>query len=403
MSVVIPDIVYVLLTALTGLLVVVVSIPVIISVARLKNLVDLPDNGRKIHRIQIPSLGGIGLFIGLIISYSLWQGSSTATFFPYLMTALIILFAIGVKDDILVAAPLKKFYAQVAASAIVVVGGSMWIPNFDGFLGLHDGLPPVLAIIATIFAFVIIINAFNLIDGVDGLASSVTIVGATFFAIWFFANGFQNEALLAASLAGVLAGFLVYNAPPAKIFMGDTGSLTIGLVMAVLAFRLIGLNAEASVIQMQTPTIFAFSLMIMPMFDTFRIIIIRMIERKSPLYADGRHLHHCLLSYGYGHKGVCKVMVVASLIIITTSFFINHLEVHLYGLVIMVMAFLAVPTAWLYKRILYKQTSKVSSKKSFYDDVVRSCMLGDQNGKANGLQESAAEKYKTRKIKEYTL
>ncbi len=377
------DVIPLILTAITGMVVVAVSIPVIIAVARSKNLVDLPDNGRKIHLIQIPSLGGVGLFIGLMFSYPLWQDSSTSTFFPYLVAALILLFAVGVKDDILVIAPMKKFYAQVIASAIVVIGGKMWIPNFDGFLGLHDGLPPVLAIIATIFAFVIIINAFNLIDGVDGLASYVTIIGATFFAAWFFINGFQHEALLAAALLGTLVGFLFYNNSPAKIFMGDTGSLTIGLVMAVLAFRLIGLNADAAVLPMKTPTVFAFSLMIMPMFDTFRIIIIRLIKRQHPLTADSRHIHHCLFGFGFAHRGTCAVMIIASLIIIAISYFINHLEIHLYGLLIMTMAFLTVPLALLYKRatirLAGKQKSKVIPKNLSYKEAIQACINGNND------------------------
>lgn len=280
-----------LLTVVTGWLVAYYAIPVIVRMARAKNLVDKPDDDRKLHSKSIPSLGGVAILSGFLISYSLWVGWWLPSYYPYMVAALIIMFSAGIKDDIMVISPWKKTVLQIAAAAALVIGGNISLLHFDGFLGVHDGAPEVLASAITIFAIVIIINAYNLIDGVDGLAGSMGIVGALFFGTWFLLNGYIADVLLAVALIG----FLMHNRHPASIFMGDTGSMTIGLVMAVLAFRMISLNPQATVLPLETPTVFAFSLMIVPMFDTFRIIIVRLANKVSPLRADKRHLHHCLM------------------------------------------------------------------------------------------------------------
>lgn len=378
------NLLFVFLAIVTGTIGTAYAIPVIISVAKQKGLIDVPDTERKIHRGKIPTLGGIAMFAGFLISYSIWVGTTIPAYYPFLVAALMILFFIGIKDDILVISPRKKFLAQVGASALVVIGGNVRITHFDGFLGLHDGVPEVLAILATIFAFLIIINAFNLIDGIDGLAGGVTLLGAIFFGIWFFANGYQAEAILAAALAGTSIGFLIYNHHPAKIFMGDTGSLTTGMIMSVLAFRLIALAPESSAIPLQTPTVFAFSLMIIPMFDTFRVIMIRVLNGRAPFSADSRHLHHCLLRFGYNHKEICILLGTAAIIIMVTSYFINHLDVHLYGLIIMVMATAVMPLGWLIKRIVRKEyinkRSKLFDRKAFMEDMIKPCLTNNGNG-----------------------
>lgn len=388
----VPNIVYIILALLTASVITYISIPVIINVARVKNLNDFPDDNRKIHRGKIPNLGGIAMLSGILISYSLWQGLCSTGFYPYLVAALVILFAVGMKDDILTISARKKFFAQLIASAILVVGGKIWITDFNGFLGVHDGLPEIVAIAATVFAFVIIINAFNLIDGIDGLAATVSITGATFFGIWFFLNGHLNEALLATSLVGALASFLYFNRFPARIFMGDTGSLTVGLVMAVLAFRLINLNAESTVFQLNTPTVFAFSLMIMPMYDTFRIILIRTLKGKSPLSADNGHMHHCLLEVGFGHKAICMIMGVATVIIITISFFINHLEIHLYGLLVMLMAGLSMPVSFLVakagKITDNPPEDKEPQESNTLKQFIKTCLKGSNNNHTENKQEN---------------
>ena len=381
-----------IMAILTGLLLTSYAIPPIIRVAKHKDLLDKPDKVRKMHYRSVPNLGGVAILMGFLISYSIWAGSLIPSYYPFLVVGLLILFSSGMKDDVMALSARVKCLAQAAAASIVVVGGNIRLDHFNGFLGIHDGTPEVLAVLATVFAFVIIINAYNLVDGLDGLAGSLGITSALLFGIWFLLNGFMAEAILAASLIGALGGFLRYNRPPAQIFMGDTGSQIIGLLMAVMAFRLIGLNPQATTLQLTTPTIFAFSLMIVPMFDTFRIIIIRMLCNRSPMAPDMRHLHHCMLKLGYGQRAISLLLVIASLLIAAISYFINPFEVHLYGFLIVALGALIAPAAWLLKRKTYT-TNPGKKEITPYPNTLREmftcCTHGLENGSQNGNGQTA--------------
>jgi UDP-GlcNAc:undecaprenyl-phosphate/decaprenyl-phosphate GlcNAc-1-phosphate transferase len=209
----------ILLALATSAIITAYGIPVVIDLAFKKNLTDAPDNNRKIHTRMIPTLGGIAIFMGSIISFSLWVGNEIPVFFPFLVAGSVLLFIVGIKDDLGDMDPDKKFISQVLAASFLVIGGKVRLNFLDGFLGLNT-LPELTAIILTILAFVVIINAYNLIDGIDGLAGTLSLIGTFFFGIWFAANGHFCEAVLAASLAGALMSFLYYNSAPAKIFMG---------------------------------------------------------------------------------------------------------------------------------------------------------------------------------------
>lgn len=339
----------ILLALATSAVITAFNIPVIISLAYRKKLIDIPDNKRKLHKQPTPTLGGIAIFIGIIISFSLWIGESVPVFYPYLVAGSVLLFTVGVNDDILEMNPWKKLSAQIMASAVVVIGGKVRLDFLDGLLGFGS-LPEFVAIALTIFTFVLIINAFNLIDGVDGLAATMALIGAIFFCIWFFVNNHDGESVLAASLTGALVGFLYYNRAPAKIFMGDTGSLIVGLVMAVLAVRLIELNSKSSVFAFEKPTMFALSLLIIPMADTIRVIVVRLMKRKSLFYPDRNHIHHRLLEMGFGHRNICRFLTITHLGIIGVALFLYSLEIHLYMLSLWGLAFMIIPTAHILKR-----------------------------------------------------
>jgi UDP-GlcNAc:undecaprenyl-phosphate/decaprenyl-phosphate GlcNAc-1-phosphate transferase len=355
----------VLLALATSAVITAFDIPVIISLAHKKKLTDIPDNIRKLHKQPTPALGGIAIFVGIIISFSLWIGESVPVFYPFLVAGSVLLFTVGVNDDIFAMNPWKKLIAQIMASSAVVIGGKVRLDFLDGLMGFGL-LPEFVAIIMTIFAFVLIINAFNLIDGVDGLAATMALIGAIFFCIWFFVNNHAGESLLAASLSGALIGFLYYNRAPAKIFMGDTGSLVVGLIMSVLAFRLIELNSKSSVFAFEKPTVFALSLLIIPMADTIRVIGVRLMKRKSPFYPDRNHIHHKLLEMGFGHRNICRFLTITHLGIIGAAMFLYSLEIHLYLLSIFGLAFMIIPTAHILKRwqarIKIKQRQRETQK-----------------------------------------
>jgi UDP-GlcNAc:undecaprenyl-phosphate/decaprenyl-phosphate GlcNAc-1-phosphate transferase len=340
----------ILLAFATSAVITAYDIPVIISLARSKKLVDEPDSFRKLHHRPVPALGGIAIFVGIIISFSLWMGGNMPTFYPFLIAGSVLLLSVGVRDDILAMNAGRKFLAQFLAASAVVIGGNLRLYSLDGFLGISS-VPETVAVIWTILAIVFIINAYNLIDGVDGLAGTLALIGSACFGVWFFINGHIGEAILAASLSGALLGFLYYNMSPARIFMGDTGSLVIGLILAVMAFRLVELNANSKVFSLNSPTVFAISLLIIPVFDTLRVIVVRLIKRKSPFLPDRNHIHHRMIDLGFGHRNICRFLILAKITIIALAAFINQFEIHLYYFAILFMAALILPSATILKRL----------------------------------------------------
>jgi UDP-N-acetylmuramyl pentapeptide phosphotransferase/UDP-N-acetylglucosamine-1-phosphate transferase len=205
-------------------------IPVIIKVATAKKLYDEPDSSRKLHNKPIPAFGGLGMFVGLslclLLTIDFWNGAGE---FQFYMATFLIIFFVGIKDDIVTLTAGKKFAAQLAVAAVLMVKSDLLIMNMHGFLGLHQ-IETTFSYFLTTFSIVVIINAFNLIDGVDGLAGSVGLVTTMIFGCFFLLNGNIPYAVLSFGMAGSLLAFLIYNFHPAKIFMGDTGSLLIGLV-----------------------------------------------------------------------------------------------------------------------------------------------------------------------------
>ena len=220
------------------------SIPIIIQVARDKKLFDEPDE-RKVHKMVIPTLGGLGVFAGFILA-TLLAVPTLSRELQYFAAAAIVIFFLGIKDDILVLSAAKKFIGQLVAAGIIIKFGGVQITNMHGFLNIGQ-LPEFVSICFTVFTIIVIINSFNLIDGVDGLAGSLGLLTSICFGLYFFHIGQLMYAVIAFSLAGSMIGFLIYNFSPAKIFMGDTGSLLIGLINSILVI-LILLSLECNCI-----------------------------------------------------------------------------------------------------------------------------------------------------------
>jgi UDP-GlcNAc:undecaprenyl-phosphate/decaprenyl-phosphate GlcNAc-1-phosphate transferase len=198
---------------------------------------------------------------------------------------------------------------------------------------------------------VVIINAYNLIDGVDGLAGSVSLVSSLIFGTWFSINGHFAEAMLAFVLAGALLGFLFHNFQPARIFMGDTGALMVGFIMAVLAFRMIGLNSGSAPFNLHRPSGIAFAIMIVPMYDTLRVILVRLSKRKSPFKPDNNHLHHRMLKLGFSHRQIAIILSVMTLLLTAIAYFINKWEIHYFLAAILIMASLLLPFLRLWRKL----------------------------------------------------
>ena len=298
------------------------SIPVIIEVAKDKKLYDVPGE-RKVHKVVIPTLGGLGIFAGFILGTLMGVPLSDASVLQYFAAAIMIIFFMGIKDDILILTATKKFVGQLIAAGIIIKFGGIEINNFYGIFGVH-ALPPTAAFLITLFTIVVITNSFNLIDGVDGLAGSLGLLTSIIFGIYFYFSGQVLYSVMALSLAGSLVGFLIYNFSPAKIFMGDTGSLLIGLVNSILVIKFISVASDpTSVIPLASAPALGFAILVVPLFDTLRVVSVRIIHRRSPFWPDRNHIHHFLLDMGLSHKAIALTLPVTNLLLVGMAYILR--------------------------------------------------------------------------------
>lgn len=295
------------------------AMPIIIQVAEMKKLYDLPGE-RKVHKTPIPSLGGLGIFIGftlgLLLSVNL---SATTGEFQYYMAAFLVVFFFGIKDDILVLAPMKKFLGQLFVSAILIFKAGLVIDNMHGFAGIET-INPIVSRIFTLITIVVIMNAYNLIDGVDGLAATVGILTTSIFAAFFYMNGDTFYAILGFTFAASLIAFLIYNYSPAKIFMGDTGSMMIGVVNAILVIRFIQTAEGSKMMPVLASPAMGFGILMMPLLDTLRVFSLRIMRKRSPFSPDRTHLHHLLLDKGLSHRAITLSIGFFVLLFVTVSY-----------------------------------------------------------------------------------
>ena len=300
-------------------------IPAIITVAKVKKLYDEPDDNRKLHKEPIPSLGGLGMFIGFIFSILLTISfSAEAPEFQYYVAAFLLIFFLGIKDDIIIISPVKKFIGQIITSAILIYKAKLVITNMDGFLGVYQ-INTTCSYLLTVFALVVIINAFNLIDGVDGLAGSLGLISSLVFGIFFLINKNIPYAVLAFTFAGSLVAFLTYNFHPAKIFMGDTGSLMIGLVNSILVIKFIETGSNYSYYPVTASPAIGFGILLLPLMDTLRVFSIRIMNGHSPFKPDRNHIHHVLLNHGFDHKRVTFICIIATILITGLTFLFQNI------------------------------------------------------------------------------
>jgi UDP-GlcNAc:undecaprenyl-phosphate/decaprenyl-phosphate GlcNAc-1-phosphate transferase len=326
---------------ITAFIITFLAIPAIITVAKARKLFDLPNN-RSSHDTPTPSLGGIGIFGGVICGIILWTPSEYFDQLQYIIAAIILLFLVGTRDDLVPIPPFKKLIVQILAALILVYKAKVVIHDWWGLLGVN-ALPDLAAFIFSLVAIVGIINAFNLTDGIDGLAGSIGLFCTLFFGGWFYVSGHIEWSVVAFSLAGALTAFLKFNFTPAKIFMGDTGSLLIGLICGVMAIEFINLNqslpnghpyfcAGAPVVALST--------LFIPIYDTLRVFVRRMSKGHSPFHADKTHLHHMLLDGGFSHVQSTAILLVVNALLVVSSLLLQPLGVNKMLAVLAVLAVL---------------------------------------------------------------
>jgi len=299
------------------------AIPIIIKVSQEKKLFDEPDE-RKVHKMVIPTLGGLGIFGGFILALLICAPTGSSEL-QYFIASAIVIFFLGIKDDILVLSAAKKFIGQLGAAGIIIKFGGVQITNMHGFLGITE-LPGIVSVIFTLFTIIVIINSFNLIDGVDGLAGCLGLLTALVFGSYFSYIGQVTYAVMAFSLAGSLIGFLIYNFSPAKIFMGDTGSLLIGLINSILVIKFINIAGNESLkLPLEAAPALGMAVLIVPLLDTLRVFSLRILDRRSPFTPDRTHVHHFLLDLGFSHQQVTLLCVGANVGFIALAFLLRNL------------------------------------------------------------------------------
>jgi UDP-GlcNAc:undecaprenyl-phosphate/decaprenyl-phosphate GlcNAc-1-phosphate transferase len=294
-----------------------VIIPSIVGVSRAKNLCYNP-NGRTSHFIPTPTFGGIAVFIGFVLSMILVAGSHSINEQRYLFAALIIIFFIGVKDDILVIDPMKKLYGQIIAATILVLFADIRISSMYGIFGIGE-LPYFVSLLFTVFVFIVVINGFNLIDGIDGLAAGTGLLTTGLFAIWFWIDGDIPFTIFCFSFLGAMLAFFVYNVfgNKNKIFLGDTGSMLTGFIISIIACHFMQIEPLASDnIRVKSVPAIVITVLIVPLYDSLRVFILRLTQGRSPLRADKQHLHHRLLQLGFSHLESTLLLLSVNLVFV---------------------------------------------------------------------------------------
>lgn len=324
---------------LIGLLLVYISIPVIVRISKEKHLYDVP-NERRIHKTVIPNLGGVAIFIGISIATLLSLHQLEFIEFRYIQASLIILFFIGIKDDILIISARKKFIAQILCALILVIPGGIRFTNLHGILGLNE-INYVLSVFISLLAIVSIINAVNLVDGIDGLAASIGIFSSIIFGIKFLITDNEVYSILCSAIIGSLLAFLWFNVygRTNKIFLGDTGSLILGLLIAVEVIKYNEFALATTPQEISFSPLFSLAILATPLADMIRVFTIRITKGKSPFAPDMGHIHHRLLKLGFSHFNSTLIIVLTNGFIISLAFAFRFLNKHLLMILLIAVIF----------------------------------------------------------------
>ncbi|NML69483.1 undecaprenyl/decaprenyl-phosphate alpha-N-acetylglucosaminyl 1-phosphate transferase [Chryseobacterium sp. RP-3-3] len=322
------------------------SIPTIIKISRRKNLMDEPGI-RSSHLRKIPNLGGIAIFYSIGISASIFA-YELFDLYKFLFASLIILLYIGVMDDIVVMRAYKKLVAQIIVSSLIVIGSDIRIKSLFGILGIYE-LGYIVSILFSIITFIVLINAFNLIDGIDGLAGGYSVICSGLFGISYYRLGEYNYPLvvLSAIIIGTVLAFLYYNLSnyrTNKIFMGDTGSMLLGFLLAFTSICFIDIFIDKELpnvprYHLQSAPAIAVAILILPIVDTLNVIIVRICNKKSPFDADKNHIHHKLLKLDLTHRRSTFYIIVYYLMIVTVAYYLRHININLLLLIIILLGF----------------------------------------------------------------
>ena len=303
-----------LLPFVVAMMVVVVTQPSLVKIAQMKQIVDNPS-ARKLNKKPVPVLGGVAIFFGVIFSVGVagYYVEGLDIEFVIIIAMLVMLYT-GVGDDILQLSPSLRFALQIFTVGLMMFLGGIYIDNFHGLWGIYR-LPWYVAVGLTTFSCVGIINAINLIDGVDGLCSGFGVFASLLFAVCFRCMGDISYVVLSLAVAGALIPFMLHNifGKRYKMFLGDGGSLVLGFICSLYVMRIIQSGDE--VVTGSTIS-FTLAVLAVPVFDTVRVMAARIINRRSPFSADKTHLHHMFIDLGFSHVATSVVIILLDALVV---------------------------------------------------------------------------------------
>lgn len=329
------------------------TIPILIKLAYRLNIYDKPDGERKVHTSYISNLGGIAIFIAFIFGFLFSGVSVELEGLPYFTGALLALFFCGLKDDLVGLSPKTKLLIEVASGIAVIFGMGLTINSFGGVFGISQ-VPYFLSALITLFTIIVVVNSFNLIDGIDGLAGGVSAISSGIFCVGFFIADDYLFGIMSFILSIVSIGYLRHNRHPAKIFMGDTGSLVIGFVLSIIAIRFIGLSTVSGEFQNTLGTssvIIPIAALSIPLYDTLRVFARRIARGQSPFSADSDHVHHTLLKMGLGQKRTVYYLYGATIAITLVSIVGSMINPNINLLLVVTSMTLLLPTVGIKRRL----------------------------------------------------
>ena len=363
-----PDILRIILPALLALLGTLWIHPKILKIAILKNIVDNPD-ARKLQRNPVPVMGGIAVFFGIVIGLCSSQAmfNSASTFM--LISAMLIMLYVGTIDDIINLSPGIRFLIEIMVIVWLMYVSGCSINSFWGLWGVN-AIPEWLSYALTIFAAVGIINAINLIDGVNGLSSGYCFMSSVLFAAYFYITGNQIMTTLALSAAGAIIPFFLHNVfgQSSKMFIGDGGTLVIGTMMAMFVMNILDRQADCTELVSKGVGLIPFCLAVMsiPVFDTLRVMSTRILNKKSPFSPDKTHLHHMFIDLGFSHIGT-TISILSMNFLIVTAWFISYrlgatIDIQLY-IVVTLSLLSTFGFYWFAKRQIERDTRSLKAMK----------------------------------------
>ena len=311
-------------------------IPNILLISMRKRLFDIPD-ARKVHKFPVPRLGGVSFFPVILFVMCITTvirlhiGSLPNAFFTTnianemlcLIAGLTMLYLVGIADDLIGVRYRQKFIVQIVSAALFPLVG-LYINNFYGLFFI-DQITPFIGIPLTILLTVFITNAINLIDGIDGLSSGLCLVALTMLGLFFAYNQLWMYVLLTVSCIGVLSTFFLYNVfgkaeRGRKIFMGDTGSLTLGYILSFLIVKLCMQVDEAEIPAGGSPLVIAFSILLVPCLDVCRVVLGRIRRKAHPFKPDKTHIHHKFLAMGFtASRALILIQIMSAAFIVVTT------------------------------------------------------------------------------------